>query len=720
MNSTYFSLAEVAKKIGVSRQAVVKKMAGCQDYQIKGQGGLKIYPLKAFPESIQARLRVSQSTSETVTASQSTEPSTKLDSFSSTTVVPESITAPLAKPRQIKALPVSDKKKMDLLDAWREIMAIQEKWCAGKGWTQQRTKDEEFSKAVAAGEIPEIAQYLPIVAWGSKPGISRGSLQRYRDRFSSHGLAGYIRNTAKTNQSPIELNPDLRQAIINHLVSFPAAQLTRLHKEVARHHPECPKLTAFRRWVRNWMAENQSFYLHETDKDRWNNTYKAAFGTHNDTTAPNQIWELDSTPADIALPDGRHCALGLIDIYTRRALVLVNKSSTAAGVLSILRQAIITWGLPAAIRTDNGSDYISHAVKRFCSQMRIEHLICTPGTPQAKPYIERFFGTLSHDVMPILPGYLGHNVTTVTKLRGGQKGKPIQYSFDADSFQNWVDHWLATEYHPRIHGGLKKSPNDALTEAINQGWQPRQVASLRELDLLLAMIGKKKVNKAGITHEGHRYIAPDLPIGKWVWVALDAAEMGRIYWFSEAGVYGGEAIAAELMGIDRREVALEASQNQKAAVSASKKATKKLKSNIKPFKKDVIETRLQTPLNSEQVGILAAIMDSSLVDQEAALPSNVVPITKSKQKAEPSPNTGNEPFFKGLAVAYLANTLEKAIYELEADRLGNISARAKTQQDIIFWSIRPLGINQDNSEDFFAESARLADERIASLTQIAT
>jgi putative transposase len=700
-----YSLNKVAEILGVSRQAMTKRMAKCQNYQIAGQGGKRLYPLESFPESIQARLMTSQSKSETLAESQLTESSTKLDSFPPIKVVPESITAPLAKPRQIKALPVSDQKKMDLLDAWREIMAIQEQWCHDKGWTQQREKDEQFSAAVKRGEVPEVAPYLPVVAWGSKPGISRGSLQRYRDRFSSHGLAGYIRNTAKTNQSPIELNPDLRQAVINHLVSFPAAQLTRLHKEVAKLHPECPKLTAFRRWVRNWMAENESYYLHETDKDKWNNTYKAAFGTHNDTTAPNQIWELDSTPADIALPDGRHCALGLIDVYTRRALVLVNKSSTAAAVLSILRQAIITWGLPAAIRTDNGSDYISHAVKRFCSQMRIEHLICTPGTPQAKPYIERFFGTFSHDVMPILPGYLGHNVVTVTKLRGGQKGKPIQYSFDADSFQTWADHWLATEYHPRVHGGLKKSPNDALLEAIDQGWEPRQVASIRELDLLLAMIGKKKVHKTGITHEGYKYIAPDLPIGSWVWVALDAAEMGRVYWFSEAGVYGGEAIAAELMGIDRREVALEAGQNQKAAVSASKKTTKKLKSNIKPFKQDVLEARFQTPVQPTNPATAEALQ---------TVPPNVVPINRPKKAQRPYESEGADEAYFAWAAPWLAGDLDGAIAAWHApEKFPNISARAKTQWREIRWVLHFRGITEDNAEQYFQDIARLLDEKIS-------
>jgi predicted DNA-binding protein YlxM (UPF0122 family) len=156
-----YSLAEVAEKIGVSRRAIAKKMANCQNYQTKDRG-LRLYPLEAFPEGIQARLMTSQSKSETVAESQLTEPSTKLDSFPPIKVVPESITAPLAKPRQIKALPVSDQKKMDLLDAWREIMAIQEQWCQDKGWTQQREKDEQFSAAVKRGEVPEVAQYLPL------------------------------------------------------------------------------------------------------------------------------------------------------------------------------------------------------------------------------------------------------------------------------------------------------------------------------------------------------------------------------------------------------------------------------------------------------------------------------------------------------------------------------------------------------------------------------
>lgn len=689
-----YTLSQAAEILGVSRRAVAKRMSGCQNYQVNGRGGLKFYPLEAFPESIQAQLRPSQSNNETPIESQSVESSTNLDSFSATTVVVEPITAPPTKP-----LPIGNQKKMDLLDAWREIMAIQATWCQGKEFTQQRDKDEQFSIAVAAGEVPEVAQYLPAIKWGNKTGISRGSLQRYRERFKSHGLSGYLRNTAKVKNSPIELNPQLKEMIINHLISFPAAQLTRIWKDVKKLHPECPRLTAFRRWTKDWIAENHSFYLHETDIDKWRNTYKVAFGTHNSTFAPNQIWELDSTPADLALPDGRHCALGLIDVHTRRAMVLANKSSTAAAVLSILRQAIISWGLPEAIRTDNGSDYISHAVKRFCAQMHIEHLICTPGTPQAKPYIERFFGTMSHDVMPMLPGYLGHNVATVTKLRGGQKGEAIKAAMDAGMFQNWLDHWLATEYHPRIHSSLKRSPNEAWASALAQGWRPVMVEDIRRLDLLLAMVGKRKVKKTGIDLTPGVYIAPDLRIGEWVWVSTDAAEMGRIYWFHEDGTYGGVAEDAALMGIDRREVTLAAMQAQKADLKNAKAKFKKIKTDIKPYVAQEL---------------------AQIINAANPPPDNVIPFKPKAETQTAETKSSDQPvpeeLFKALATGYVAGDLHSAVWALHPDRLGRISARAKTQIDQIRWHLREQGITEQNYQEFFDDCARLADERIATLT----
>jgi putative transposase len=708
MTLALYSQAQIAKMLGISRQALAKKMADCPASCV-GDRGLRLYSLDALPEPIQAKILAASSehlpsTSEQMTPASSQQTAATSEHLAVDAPEPSvkaQLSTPSVRPRKA-ALPPPDSKALQFLDAWQEILTIRQEWGIAKDCKQIRQCDKDFTAAVMAGQLPEVTKLLPLIAWGKHPGLSHGSIDRYRRKFQQQGVTGFIRRTAKTAQGSIESNPSLKADIISHMVSFPAATLTRIYKEIVKLHGDCFSLTALRNWERQWKHDNESFWLYSTDRDAWNNKYLAAFGTHNDTVAPNQIWELDSTPADIALPDGRHCAVGLIDVYTRRAQVLVNKTSTAEAVLALLRNTIIKWGLPKSIRTDNGADYVSKAVKRFCAQMEIQHLICTPGTPQAKPYIERFFGTFSHDVMPILPGYLGHDVRTVSKLRGGQKGKPIKVVLDAERFQAWADEWLM-EYHSRTHSGISKSPDQALADALAQGWQPRQVEDIRELDLLLAIKGKQKVQKAGIRHLDTFYIAPDLPIGTWVWVALDVAELGRIYWFTEDNQFGGEAIAPEYLGHDQREISLEAKQLQKAALNEAKTKVKKVRRSGKAFRKIAIANRVSPP----------------------STPSNVVPIDKRKrEKANPHAPTGKWASKGGdrhwyyLAEAWLSGgdpALGAAIMAYDPDWIGNIATRsARNWKEIaipMHWDVEIR--LETNAQEFFKKVQELAEKWLA-------
>jgi putative transposase len=387
--------------------------------------------------------------------------------------------------------------------------------------------------------------------------------------------------------------------------------------------------------------------------------------------------------------------------------VLVNKTSTAEAVLSLLRNTMIVWGLPTAIRTDNGADYVSKAVQRFCAQMGIQHLICTPGTPQAKPYIERFFGTYSHDVMPLLPGYLGHNVVVVTKLRGGQKGKPIIASLDTERFQDWTNEWLE-EYHSRTHATLGKSPNEALQVATAAGWQPRQVSDIRELDLLLTLKGKQKVQKAGIRHLGTYFIAPDLPIGHWVWVCLDVADLGKIYWFSESNEYGGEAIAAELLGISQREIALEARRAQMAEISEGKRLVVKAKRSIKPYRLKAIQRRVAPEQVSDPTKVVA------IADHRAKKEKEKNPHAPTGRWAHKAPDH----HWYYFAEAWLAggdSALAAVIAGYDSDWISPIATRS--QRD---WESISIGMHWDveirietNAQEFFRKVQELAQQRLS-------
>jgi hypothetical protein len=56
-----------------------------------------------------------------------------------------------------------------------------------------------------------------------------------------------------------------------------------------------------------WKRDNAQQYSLATNPDAFKNKYQAAFGSRSEgITGPNQLWEIDATPADLLLTDGRH------------------------------------------------------------------------------------------------------------------------------------------------------------------------------------------------------------------------------------------------------------------------------------------------------------------------------------------------------------------------------------------------------------------------------
>ena len=73
--------------------------------------------------------------------------------------------------------------------------------------------------------------------------------------------------------------------------------------------------------------------------------------------------------------------------------------------------------MPEAVRTDEGKDYTSRHVLGVLADLEIEHRPCPPYTPEAKPFVERFLGTLTRDLFATLPGFTGHDVAQAQALR---------------------------------------------------------------------------------------------------------------------------------------------------------------------------------------------------------------------------------------------------------------------------------------------------------------
>jgi transposase InsO family protein len=107
-------------------------------------------------------------------------------------------------------------------------------------------------------------------------------------------------------------------------------------------------------------------------------------------TYPNEVWSYDFL-MDSTESGHRLKILAVIDEYTRECLTLkVARSMNAEDVIDVLAQLIDQRGAPAFVRSDNGSEFIAHAVSKMLEFRGSETAFIAPGSPWENGYIESF------------------------------------------------------------------------------------------------------------------------------------------------------------------------------------------------------------------------------------------------------------------------------------------------------------------------------------------
>ena len=296
----------------------------------------------------------------------------------------------------------------------------------------------------------------------------------------------------------------------------------------------------------------------------------------------NALWEIDATKADVLLSDGqRHTILGIIDVWSRRVLLHVTRTSPSTAVCTALRRAILAWGVPGAVRCDNGKEFISHHTRTALTDLGIEQKTAPPFQPERKPFIERALGTFSHDLLELLPGFCGHDVSDRQAIRSRRsfsarfgQGENAEGRLTPEAFQEFCDKWCVL-YASRPHQGL-----GGLTPASRaSSWigPMRMIEDERALDILLsepAQGGVRTVHKKGISVGGLWHVAADLGayIGWRVRIRLDEGDAGKIFVFSEDAVFLCEAVCPERAGVSRRQLAQATRKVQGEMLRKAKKA----------------------------------------------------------------------------------------------------------------------------------------------------
>ncbi|MGF1723344.1 DNA-binding protein [Photobacterium nomapromontoriensis] len=367
--------------------------------------------------------------------------------------------------------------------------------------------------------------------------VSWQSCRRWLKQLDEKGLARLAGNYHHNRRaSLIEQQPDLQNylfAVITgkpYLAARPYVLERMINEKLAQYpHWQIPSPSSISRWITRWKADNGAAFAYMTNPDDYNNKHRPLFGKmYPWVQAPNDCWEFDSTPTDVQLRVNgklvRHSIIAVIDVYTRRVKLLLSPTSNSEGICLLLRNCLMEWGMlndGGVARTDNGSDYVSKRVTAIFDMLNIEQSRANAFSGWEKPFIERFFRTLSQGLFELLPGYIGHSVTerqqikavkTFAKRIGEGKKKAeqeaIELALEPAELEEIMNDWLEHRYHQLKHSKLKG--NSPYQQYVESGYRPRKVKEVHSLDYLLNFAGEATVIRGGVSTGGIRYTAPEL------------------------------------------------------------------------------------------------------------------------------------------------------------------------------------------------------------------
>ena len=449
------------------------------------------------------------------------------------------------------------------------------------------------------------------------PQVSMRSLQRWREAIATNQTEALAsdRSQARRGTGVLDraFDGQVRATILGlladnehlkarHLRAYvrdqygEAWEVTDAHGEVRT--VDVPSERTFQHTIARWKNEYAPELMRLQNPDGYRSTYQFALRVGATADHLNQLWQIDASPCDVMTVDGgktgkqgRPNLYACIDVYSRRAMFLVSTTPTASALGLLIRKALLAWGVPDAIKSDNGADFTAKHIVRLLDNLGIHHDLCTPYQPQQKGMVERLFRTLQHDLMVTLPGFVGHNVADRTRIECRKAfaqrihedvGFLAGVELTNEQIAQRVDAWTRDDYEQRPHGGLRdRSPFEVAASAKGP---IRTIKDEDALRVLLAPGGIRTVTKTGVRIENVDYYSGAALPGQKVFYRCDPSDMGRVWLFEPDGLtFLGEAESPELSGHDKAEMIARVKAAQRAHRADEVAAIRKESRRIKPL-----------------------------------------------------------------------------------------------------------------------------------------
>ena len=296
-----------------------------------GRGGGRVYPLEALPDGAQAKIR------------RPAQPKPKQPA-------PANSASTQNKPNDKKRLFLGlGPNQRAMVDAKTEAVVLWRHYkrrlprgdIHPRRWQGfLRTLEGRSGRSGGAGpqSLTGVRRPLP-VQMGQ--GSGRGGLNALVEQ----------RGQAQAGRGTLDKDTKMRDVVLGMLADHPHAGSSHLAQGLAVRFPSCPhrlpSVRTIRNWTKQWKEENKVLWAYLCDPDAAKGRYVASVGRADEGVGSlNALWEIDASKADVLLSDGqRHTILGIIDVWSRRMLLHVTRTSPSSAVCTALRCAILAWGV---------------------------------------------------------------------------------------------------------------------------------------------------------------------------------------------------------------------------------------------------------------------------------------------------------------------------------------------------------------------------------------
>jgi putative transposase len=278
-------------------------------------------------------------------------------------------------------------------------------------------------------------------------------------------------------------------------------------------------------------------------------------GTGPDTSRALQRVSMDHTPSDIIvvddrsmLPLGRPTITSALDEHTRCLMGFYAgfEPPSCLSVMRCLKHAILPktyvsrefpsvknrwecYGVPELVVVDNPPEFHSSHFERACLQIGADIQYAKVLVPWYKGKLERFQGTMNHDLMHGKPGTTFSNILERDDYDPGRHAVVL-----LSTFREMLHKWTIDVYLQTPHRGIKDTPAHR--------WHSEMIAlppplprSASELDVVLGMTAQRVVFHYGIELQGLKYNGPELGElrrrmgpGAKLELTFDPADLGHI------------------------------------------------------------------------------------------------------------------------------------------------------------------------------------------------